>query len=56
MNVTGVGISARVDIMLYKGSNEATVDISPNFNSNRITLKGVILPIAKSSVFKGAPL
>lgn len=56
MNVSGVGISARVDITLYKGSNEAMVDIMPNFNSNRITLRGVILPLAKSSVFKGAPL
>ncbi|WP_300814053.1 DUF4251 domain-containing protein [uncultured Bacteroides sp.] len=53
MNVTGSGISASVDIMLYNGSSKATVDILPNFNSNRISLEGVILPLAKSRVFKG---
>lgn len=53
MNVTGSGISASVDIMLYNGSNKASVDILPNFNSNRISLEGAILPLAKSRVFKG---
>lgn len=56
LNVVGVGISARVDITLYKDSNQALVDISPNFNSNKITLKGIILPLDKSRVFKGATL
>lgn len=49
----GTGISARVDITLYKGGNKATVYITPNFNSNRMTLNGVIVPLQKSSVFKG---
>ena len=53
MNVMGTGISARVDITLYKGSNEASVTITPNFNSNRMTLSGQIVPIEKSKVFKG---
>lgn len=53
MNVLGTGISARVDITLYKGSNEASVTITPNFNSNRMTLSGQIVPIEKSKVFKG---
>lgn len=52
----GTGISARVDITLYEGSNKATVSITPNFNSNRMTLNGVIVPIEKSSVFKGRSL
>lgn len=56
INVSGAGISARVDITLYAGSNKATVYITPNFNSNRITLKGVIVPIEKSRVFKGRSL
>lgn len=56
INVTGTGISARVDITLYQGSNKATVSIMPNFNSNRITLNGIIVPIEKSSVFKGRSL
>jgi len=56
INVMGTGISARVDITLYEGSNKATVSITPNFNSNRMTLNGVIVPIEKSSVFKGRSL
>ncbi|CDC01510.1 uncharacterized protein BN659_01680 [Bacteroides sp. CAG:443] len=56
MNVMGTGISARVFISLPKGTNHATVEINPNFNSNRMTLEGVILPIEKSNVFKGRSL
>ena len=56
LSVMGSGISARVDITLYAGSNEATVNILPNFSSNRLTLSGVILPLHKSRVFKGRSL
>lgn len=56
INVMGTGISARVDITLYKGSNKASVNITPNFNSNRMTLNGFIVPIEKSTVFKGRSL
>ncbi len=55
-NTMGTGISARVDITLYQGNHKASVTITPNFNSNRITLNGVIVPIEKSSVFKGRSL
>lgn len=56
MNVMGTGISALVNIDLPKGSNQATVDISPNFNSNRFTLRGTLLPIVKANVFQGRTL
>lgn len=56
MNVMGTGISARLDISMPKGTNSATVTISPNFNSNRLTLTGVILPSFRSSIFKGRSL
>lgn len=56
INVMGTGISARVDITLYNNSNKATVNILPNFSSNRLTLNGVILPLHKSQVFKGRTL
>ena len=56
MNVMGTGISARVNISMPKGTNKATVEINPNFNSNRMTLNGVVLPIQKSSVFMGRSL
>ncbi|MEG2150465.1 MAG: DUF4251 domain-containing protein [Bacteroidaceae bacterium] len=53
MNVSGVGVSARVVIHLSKESNQATAEITPNFNSNRITLSGRLLPIKNSNTFKG---
>ena len=53
MSVMGVGISAQVRITLPHGSNNATVDIRPNFNSNRLTLSGEILPLDKSNIFEG---
>lgn len=53
LNVMGAGISARIDIFMPKGTNRASVTISPNFNSNRLTLNGVIVPAERSSVFKG---
>lgn len=56
LNVTGIGISARLNIYMTKGSNRATVEISPNFNSNRTTLSGILLPNDQSLVFKGTSL
>lgn len=56
MNVMGIGISARVDINVMQGSNRASVTVSPNFNSNRLTLNGVLLPKERSNVFKGTSL
>ena len=54
MNVIGTGISATVNIFLFKGSNYASVVISPNYNSNRITLRGRLVPKEYSTVFKGS--
>lgn len=56
MNVMGTGISAQVNIRLDKGSNHASVDISPNFSSNRFSLTGSLLPMSKANVFKGSSL
>lgn len=56
MNVTGTGISARLTISLFAESNRASVTILPNFNSNRITLVGVIVPSHMSKVFKGSSI
>ena len=35
------------------GGNNATVTISPNFNSNTMTLSGSLLPLNQSNIFKG---
>lgn len=56
MNVMGVGISAQIWITMYQGSHEASVEILPNFNSERLTLNGVILPLHKSTVYQGRTL
>lgn len=53
MNVMGVGISAQVIINLPKDGNDASVDILPNFSSNRFSLSGRLLPLKKANVFKG---
>lgn len=56
MNVMGVAISAQVQILLYEGSDEARVTITPNFNSNRIELTGRVVPFDESQVFKGTSI
>ncbi len=56
MNVMGTGISAQVNITMPYGTNEADVDILPNFNSNHLTLSGRLLPMEKANVFKGTSL
>ena len=52
-NVQGIGISAQVFINMSNGSNNASVTISPNFNSNNLTLNGNIIPLNQSNIFKG---
>ena len=54
--VQGIGISAQVFVTLNRGSNEATVTITPNFNSNTLTLHGKVVPLEQSSIFKGRAL
>ncbi|WP_300728037.1 DUF4251 domain-containing protein [uncultured Bacteroides sp.] len=56
MNVQGVGISANVSIRMPKGNNQANVDILPNFHSNRLSLRGIVLPSENSRIFKGRSL
>lgn len=56
MNVMGVGVSANVTIFLIKGSNKASAVITPNYNSNIITLNGSLLPAEESDVYKGNAL
>ena len=45
-SVQGIGISAQVYITLTNGGNHASARISPNFNSNTLTLNGV-LPVKR---------
>ena len=50
------GISAQVYITLTNGGNNASARISPNFNSNTLTLNGVLVPLSQSNVYKGRAL
>lgn len=52
-SITGIAISATVSITLTGGTNEASAYISPNFNSNNITVNGHIVPYDESVVFQG---
>lgn len=51
--IVGIGISAQIFLTLYKDGNSATVEISPNFNNNNMTLSGTVVPLSQSNIFKG---
>lgn len=55
-SIQGIGISAQIFLTINKGSNDATVTITPNFNSNTLTLQGKIVSLERSNVFKGRSL
>lgn len=52
MSVQGTAISAKVEFRMTKGSNYCSATILPNFNSNRITFSGELVPLT-NNVFKG---
>ena len=51
--IQGVAISATVFITLTGGTNQASVQISPNFNNNKMMMTGRLLPLDESDVFQG---
>lgn len=53
MMVQGAAVSAVVSVTLPQGTNVATVTVTPNLNSNSISLVGKIVPSKESRVFKG---
>ena len=55
-SVQGIGMSAQVYITLTNGGNNASARISPNFNSNTLTLNGVLVSSSQSNVYKGRAL
>ena len=52
-SIQGIAISATVFITLTGGTNQASVQISPNFNNNNMTMTGYLLPVGESDVFQG---
>lgn len=55
-SVQGPQISATVDISLNHGSSTAYAAIQPNFNSNRMTMIGTLMPYSQSRIIRGASL
>ena len=55
-NVSGIGISAQVEVYMYPGTNSATATVYPNFNSNTVWLEGNIVPYENSNVIQGSSL
>lgn len=55
-SIQGIGISAQINLTLNEGDNTAEADVNPNFNSNRTTMSGNIVPLEESNVFKGRSL
>ena len=43
-SVQGVAISAQVSIVLYKDGNSAMAMVNPNFNSQKMTIYGPLVP------------
>lgn len=55
-SVQGPQISATVDISMSHGSSTVYAAIQPNFNSNRMTMIGTLMPYSQSRIIRGASL
>ena len=53
MMVQGTKISASINLTLTHGTNSAYATIQPNFNSNRLTMTGILVPYSQSKIFMG---
>lgn len=53
MMVNGRGVSAQVELSIPYGSAVCSADVIPNFNSQRMSFNGTLLPTSESNVFKG---
>ena len=56
LNVMGTGLSATLSLSLTNGDNYCQATINPNFNSNRITFSGYLLPADQANIYKGRAL
>lgn len=52
-SIQGIAVSATVFITLTGGTNQASVQVNPNFNNNTLTMTGRLLPLSESDVFQG---
>lgn len=52
-SIQGVAISATVSIVLTGGTNQASVNINPNFTGNTLMMNGTLVPYEQSNVYQG---
>ena len=55
-NVSGIGISAQIELFIVPGSSYAQATIYPNFNSNTVWVEGNVVPYQNSNVIEGSSL
>ena len=55
-NVSGIGISAQIEVYIVPGSTYTQSTIYPNFNSNTLWLSGTLMPYENSDVMEGNSL
>ncbi len=52
-SVQGIAISATVTIHMTQGTNNVNVTVYPNFNSNKLTMSGTLVPYDSALIFQG---
>ena len=55
-NVSGIGISAQIEVYIVPGSTYAQATIYPNFNSNTLWISGNVVPYENANVMEGSSL
>ncbi len=55
-NVSGIGISAQIEVYMVPGSTNAQATIYPNFNSNTLWLSGNVVPYNNAGIMEGSSL
>ena len=55
-NVSGIGISAQIEVYIVPGSTYAQATIYPNFNSNTLWISGTVVPYENADVMEGSSL
>ena len=55
-NVSGIGISAQIEVYIVPGSTYAQATIYPNFNSNTLWISGTVVPYENANVMEGSSL
>lgn len=55
-NVSGIGISAQIEVYIVPSSTYAQATIYPNFNSNTLWISGNVVPYENANIMEGSSL